>query len=302
MGWGCGRFVVENLKHPTEEIVDHAVAAAAALSEHCFHVMSTAWQARVVALWATTARDDVNPAARRGFALALGRLHPRVLAPSLDVALEGLIPAATVIDDNPESRDAEARRNAVRGVTSLALAVGAAGGKETVGVEDSAEAAGGLRAGQARAVVEALLRAMGDYCVDNRGDVGSWVREAAMYGAVEVCAMLGAEGDAGPLTPQLVSGVVGALLQNACEKMDRVRAAASVALAALLRARVPHIPERTLLESVMLEDDALGGVAIDWASPAVAFPRLVRLLDEVTRPMTRKRFLHHSDRAQTHSS
>ena len=30
MGWGCGRFVVENLKHPTEEIVDHAVAAAAA--------------------------------------------------------------------------------------------------------------------------------------------------------------------------------------------------------------------------------------------------------------------------------
>ena len=54
----------------------------------------------------------------------MGRLHPRVLNPSLSIALAGLIPAATVIDEDPDSRDAEARRNAVRGLTSLALAVG----------------------------------------------------------------------------------------------------------------------------------------------------------------------------------
>jgi len=34
-------------------------------------------------------------------------------------------------------------------------------------------------------------QAMGDYSVDNRGDVGSWVREAAMDGAVKVIVSLG---------------------------------------------------------------------------------------------------------------
>ena len=31
-----------------------------------------------------------------------------------------------------------------------------------------------------------LYKALDDYSVDNRGDVGSWVREAAMYG-LEKC-------------------------------------------------------------------------------------------------------------------
>ncbi|KAJ1486817.1 tubulin folding cofactor D C terminal-domain-containing protein [Baffinella frigidus] len=181
---------------------------------------------------------------------------------------------------------------------------------------------GGLRTDEARAVVAALLQAMGDYSVDNRGDVGSWVREAAMDGAVKVCAMLGKSGK-DVLTPELVAGVVGMLvqnasekmdrvqprpMQNASEKMDRVRAAAGVALTALLRADVPHVPERALLEKVVLgakvaagekvagsakvaapgaeggvgvsAEEGAGGGEVDWAAPSVAFPRMAVLLEK----------------------
>jgi len=41
-------------------------------------------------------------------------------------------------------------------------------------------------------VVDALLSALGDYQTDNRGDVGSWVREAAIVGTLELLRLGGA--------------------------------------------------------------------------------------------------------------
>lgn len=40
---------------------------------------------------------------------------------------------------------------------------------------------------EAREAVGALLAAMEDYATDERGDVGSWVREAAMRGLEVLC-------------------------------------------------------------------------------------------------------------------
>ena len=39
-------------------------------------------------------------------------------------------------------------------------------------------------------VMEALFEALDDYAVDNRGDVGSWVREAAIVGLEECIVLL----------------------------------------------------------------------------------------------------------------
>ena len=65
----------ENLKHPTEDIVTAAVAAVRAVSRQYFAAMPTAWQGELVAQYLSKL-DSANPAARRGFALALGALAP----------------------------------------------------------------------------------------------------------------------------------------------------------------------------------------------------------------------------------
>ena len=65
----------ENLKHPTEDIVTAAVAAVRAVSRQYFAAMPAAWQGELVAQYVGKL-DNANPAARRGFALAVGALAP----------------------------------------------------------------------------------------------------------------------------------------------------------------------------------------------------------------------------------
>nr|GFA44929.1 tubulin-folding cofactor D [Tanacetum cinerariifolium] len=80
--------------------------------------------------------------------------------------------------DNPEDRDAEARVNSVKGLVSVC---------ETL---TSTTECSGLEPGEATSlfimikttVMQSLFNALEDYSIDNRGDVGSWVRTAAMNG------------------------------------------------------------------------------------------------------------------------
>jgi hypothetical protein len=65
----------ENLQHPTEDIVTAAVAAVRAVSRQYFAAMPAAWQGELVAQYLGKL-FNANPAARRGFALALGALAP----------------------------------------------------------------------------------------------------------------------------------------------------------------------------------------------------------------------------------
>ena len=74
--------------------------------------------------------------------------------------------------------------------------------------------------------------------MDNRGDVGSWVREAAMDAIPDLAAAAQAAGGgetSGTLRPDRAREIVSALLKQAAEKIDRVRAAAGAALASMLR-------------------------------------------------------------------
>jgi hypothetical protein len=110
-----------------------------------------------------------------GGAAAAGAAGAAATAPAWRLALDALT-AATVPEEDAEARDAEARVCAVRGMAGvLAKLVGEllAGGGEASG-------AGTAVAAVAGEVIDTLLECMEDYCTDNRGDVGSWVREAAM--------------------------------------------------------------------------------------------------------------------------
>jgi tubulin-specific chaperone D len=89
--------VDENLKHPTEEIQQAAVAALRAVARRCFPgTMPADWRARLVKRY-LAALADPNPAARRGFAMALGALDPATLGTHLADVVGALVRAATEV-------------------------------------------------------------------------------------------------------------------------------------------------------------------------------------------------------------
>ena len=91
-----------------------------------------------------------------------------------------------------------------------------------------------------QAVLEACCTCLKDYSMDNRGDVGSWVREAAML-ALERLVPLVVARDAQRgshelawLSDALVKRILDALVQQLCEKIDRIRLRAGATLRALV--------------------------------------------------------------------
>ncbi|GBG28544.1 Tubulin-specific chaperone D [Hondaea fermentalgiana] len=124
---------------------------------------------------------DPNPAVRRGCALALGVLPARMLGADRAV-LERVVKclaAATRLEDDPDLRDAETRRNAVISLAKLASTVGV-----TVAGAEKVLCTATLDKELFTIVIDALLGACEDYETDNRGDVGSWVRVVAIKGLV----------------------------------------------------------------------------------------------------------------------
>lgn len=128
-------------------------------------------------------------------------------------------------------------------------------------------------------VMSTLLKALDDYSTDNRGDVGSWVREAAMDG-LEKCTYIlckrdsknqaewsfselaksdGSNNGQGTLhfDATLANGLVGGIVKQAVEKMDKKRELAARILQKILyneTITVPHIPHRDILERVVPDE------------------------------------------------
>ena len=275
---------------------------------------------RLVAKLAATLREDPNPAARRGAAAAIGAMPAALLlapievdsdsaaegeaeaepssgknvapprgqktSPAWRVALDALR-VASVPEEDPEVRDAEARVCAVRGMAGALetlekarMDAGGEAGSDSGGTDSAALARAVLDF--ARETIASLLTCVAeDYCVDNRGDVGSWVREAAME--TLPAALAAAQAARAPADAETEREVVAALLKQAAEKIDRTRATAATALAAVLRGR----PERTLAplllaparDALLVAAPETETSAASWAAPATAFERLAPLLD-----------------------
>lgn len=183
----------ENLRHPAPEIQAAAAAALGAFAARYLPHAEAEAQHALVAGFVAALRDTGSVAARRGGALALGALPRWLLHPERSTVLAALA-AATVPEAAPQERDAESRVNAVRalarvGATLLGLppagsTAGAAGQPSCPGngVDAGSLAAslgGSTAAAMAEAsdeelreacsaVLEPLLAALEDYCIDNR--------------------------------------------------------------------------------------------------------------------------------------
>lgn len=125
-------------------------------------------------------------------------------------------------------------------------------------------------------VMDSLFKALDDYSTDNRGDVGSWVREAAMDG-LERCTYVLCKKDSSNqekttslqlekidnssdnqfisyFDTSLANNLIGGIVKQAVEKMDKLRESAARVLQRLLYNKtifVPHIPDREILEHIV---------------------------------------------------
>lgn len=150
--------------------------------------------------------------------------------------------------------------------------------------------------------MDVLLKGLDDYAIDNRGDVGSWVREAAMD-ALKRCSFLLCLETNGEWTkgeserslkpsPERHSGetetsglattrsgpffdedisvkVIGGLAKQAVEKIDRVRDVAGRILQHLLHSdqvNIDQIPHKRALEQIIPNDASL-----NWAVRILTF-------------------------------
>ena len=157
---------------------------------------------------------------------------------------------------------AESRRDAVNGLTSLVVRLCASLGLEMI-----------------LHVYDAFLLSLEDYTLDRRGDVGAWVREAALSG-IEAVSLALLRTDASKLPASVVSQFMPCLVQQAVEKIDRTRGHAGRIFHTLLHATAssdgrPLVGIKCHSELVAIFPP---NAEIKWSVESETFPRFVRLL------------------------
>ncbi|XP_070778789.1 tubulin-specific chaperone D [Enoplosus armatus] len=203
---------------------------------------------------------------RCGSALALGCLPRFMILSKLKQILEGLQQMCAV--SQKEGSFTEARRDAVKAIAQVCVKAGVC----AHGSPDSS-----LCSENVAEVYGALLNSMNDYTTDSRGDVGAWVREAAMTSLMDVTVLVASNAPE-ILSPDLVKCMMCCLAQQAAEKIDRYRAHAGSIFLCLLHSTepaVPHIPHREELLSIFPVETS---TSLNWNAPSQAFQYITQLL------------------------
>ncbi|KAJ4774444.1 Tubulin-specific chaperone D [Rhynchospora pubera] len=259
----------ENLKHPNFQIQSGAVDALKHFIPTYLASSSDKIIQDIVSNYVKLL-DDLNVAARRGAALALGVLPNKFLAVSCNVVITKLSSSCTG-ENKPDDPDAEARVQAAKGLISVCETLTAVSSEECKADYTS------LYLLIKDKVMETLLKALEDYAVDNRGDVGSWVREAAMD-ALERCTYILCKRDTDGILfySDSANKLIGGILKQAVEKIDKIRDIAARTLRRILYCQNPYVkfvPHREILEKIFPNDQEL-----EWSVSTVSYPRIVKLL------------------------
>jgi len=129
-------------------------------------------------------------------------------------------------------------------------------------------------------VFECFLYGLQDYSIDSKGDSGSKVREASIQG-LEFFVLLCAQHTAGHSIVddrQLMVKVLGGIMQQAVERIDRTRSIAGRTLASLLHSKslsLKCLENGAKLRAVFTEKKC---ARIDWNLAHLTFPLFVSLL------------------------
>ncbi|NXN90583.1 TBCD protein, partial [Bombycilla garrulus] len=203
---------------------------------------------------------------RCGFSRALGALPRFLLKGRLQQVLEGL-KKVTII--SPEVvRFAESRRDALIAIAKVC---------QTMGVKGDGSQQEYVCRDNIDQIYATLLASVTDYTIDSRGDVGGWVREAAMSSLMEVTLLL-VQNEAELIDASTCKQIMCWLAQQSAEKIDKFRAHAGSVFLTLLHfdnPPVPHIPHREELERIFPRCEK---ETLNWNAASEAFPRITQLL------------------------
>jgi tubulin-specific chaperone D len=297
------RMALENLHHPNETIQRGAASALAAFAlHHLDRVMQQQDDRKraaadndaedklahtlTVSNLLTRLIDDLRSGqpvhGRRGAALALGALPGCIVKPHEDEVFFSLA-AATAIEEDPASRDVETRSYAAQALSRVALSLWS-----SADFQPRQEHEGRTGAGRGAItllhdyVLTPLLHAMEDYTVDNRGDVGSRTREAAMRSLHDVLCMLAPHGILH--VAQLAEQAFVLTLRQAVERIARVREVAGECLRSLslvfADAGLAIAPQVAARANACSGESYSGGVAVASFAQLIGVPELREALLE----------------------
>ncbi|XP_053149234.1 tubulin-specific chaperone D [Hemicordylus capensis] len=202
-----------------------------------------------------------------GFSLALGALPRFLLKGRLQEVLEGLKRVSCISPRHVSF--AESRKDGLKAIAKVCL---------TVGVKGEGSPTEFVCKTNVAQIYNTLLDGLNDYTTDSRGDVGAWVREAAMTSLMEVTLLL-TQNEPELIDANVSKRIMCCLAQQSAEKIDRFRAHAGTVFLTLLyfdKPPVPHVPHREDLEQIFPRSEA---VTFNWNAPSQAFPKITQLLD-----------------------
>ncbi|NXP35399.1 TBCD protein, partial [Leiothrix lutea] len=273
-GWQW--LINDSLRHLTlvssaarQHIKESAVSALAALCNE-FYISERgeadpALQDELVTQYVSELQNS-EEMIRCGFSRALGALPRFLLKGRLQQVLEGL-KKVTVISPEDVSF-AESRRDALIAIAKVC---------QTVGVKGDGSQQEYVCRENVDQIYATLLTGVTDYTTDSRGDVGGWVREAAMTSLMEVTLLL-VQNEAELIHANICKQIMCWLAQQSAEKIDKFRAHAGSVFLTLLHfdhPRVPHIPHREELERIFPRWEK---ETLNWNAASEAFPRITQLL------------------------
>lgn len=294
-------FYEDSWKQILEWVQNVTVQSYRVFAAQYFPTFQPAFHGKVVAQMLEGCTEGTAAMVRRGTVLALGALPAPIIAavspaiaasgseaaPAVDQSppvaqpyfnvIVGALRAASRPEANVEIRDAETRRNAVEAIVHLTTTLTAAHAVDLV------------TPAMWNSIVMTLSDAYGDYAVDKRGDVGSYVRVQAMHSTVELLQWVSrVVADAPEALKHLKGGqlvhLVGLVLQQATEKIDKVRGVGGSSLraitddAAVLAALVASISAEDAADLEVLRATVSDSGITDWSSPTEVFPILVPAL------------------------
>uniref|UniRef100_A0A8C0ECG1 Tubulin-specific chaperone D n=1 Tax=Bubo bubo TaxID=30461 RepID=A0A8C0ECG1_BUBBB len=252
-----------------QHIKESAVSALAALCNEYYinekGEADPALQDELVTQYVSELRNT-EEMIRCGFSRALGALPRFLLKGRLQQVLEGL-KKVTLISPADVSF-AESRRDALIAIAKVC---------QTVGVKGEGSEEEYVCKDNITQIYATLFTAVTDYTTDSRGDVGGWVREAAMTSLMEVTLLL-VQNEAELINANICKQIMCWLAQQSAEKIDKFRAHAGSVFLTLLHfdhPPVPHIPHREELERIFPRSEK---ETLNWNAASEAFPRITQLL------------------------
>ncbi|XP_015501098.1 tubulin-specific chaperone D [Parus major] len=273
-GWQW--LINDSLRHLTlvssaarQHIKESAVSALAALCNE-FYInergeADPALQDELVTQYVSELQN-AEEMIRCGFSRALGALPRFLLKGRLQQVLEGL-KKVTIISPEDVSF-AESRRDALIAIAKVC---------QTMGVKGDGSQQEYVCRDNVDHIYATLLTGVTDYTTDSRGDVGGWVREAAMTSLMEVTLLL-VQNEAELINANICKQIMCWLAQQSAEKVDKFRAHAGSVFLTLLHfdhPPVPHIPHREELERIFPRSEK---ETLNWNAASEAFPRITQLL------------------------